>query len=71
MTSSRDRGWRRAKKRQNKGKEMGGKKLDKPQKNWKLLVLRSEKVARAKQLGFDYPKRHQQEWLAPEDETDD
>ena len=28
---------------------------EKREKNWKLLYLRSAKLARAKQIGFDYP----------------
>ncbi|MET4730309.1 putative protein tyrosine phosphatase [Lysobacter enzymogenes] len=36
-------------------KEDGLKTKEKREKNWKLLYLRSAKLARAKQLGFDYP----------------
>ena len=58
MKIQRDRSWRRAKKRQNKSKGMGCEDKCKPEKNWKLLYLRSEKIARAKQLGFAYPRKH-------------
>lgn len=27
------------------------------EKNWKLMYTRAAKVARARQLGFDYPRR--------------
>ncbi len=36
---------------------MGTDKKLKREKNWKLIYLRSEKLARAKQLGFEYPRR--------------
>ncbi len=30
----------------------------KPEKKWKMVYLRSEKLARAKQLGFEYPRKN-------------
>jgi len=36
---------------------MGCDKMFKPEKKWKLVYLRSEKLSRAKQLGFEYPRR--------------
>ncbi len=39
----------------------------KPEKNWKMLYLRSEKLFRAKQLGFDYPKKTVRQLLDWED----
>lgn len=35
----------------------------KPPKNWKHVYLRSEKMRRAKQLGFEYPKRSTRQML--------
>lgn len=35
----------------------------KPPKNWKHMYLRSEKMQRAKQLGFDYPVLSQRQLL--------
>lgn len=40
---------------------------EKREKNWKLLYLRSEKLARARQLGIDYPNPSKQ----PEIEDDE
>ncbi|MEM8710296.1 MAG: hypothetical protein AAGG01_05050 [Planctomycetota bacterium] len=34
-----------------------------PEKNWKLLYIRSNKLARARQLGFDYPRRSKLQFL--------
>ena len=31
------------------------------EKNWKLLYLRSNKLARARQLGFEYPRKSARE----------
>ncbi len=36
---------------------MGSEDKWKPEKNWKMMYLRSEKLARAKQLGFEHPKK--------------
>lgn len=35
----------------------------KPPKNWKHVYLRSEKMRRAKQLGFEYPVRSTRQML--------
>lgn len=55
---SRGRAWRRKKTRV---KERAAEHLPSPaeqrQKSWKLMYTRSAKVARARQLGFDYPRR--------------
>lgn len=45
------------------------------EKNWKHLYLRSNKLARARQLGFDYPRKSTREVInehmsdGPEDVT--
>ncbi len=56
MFHTRDRAWRRFKNHVNHNKGMGSKDLWKPEKNWKMVYLRSEKLSRAKQLGFPYPR---------------
>lgn len=43
----------------------------KPPKNWKHVYLRSEKLRRAKQLGFQYPRLSQQQLLDQEDKLGD
>ena len=58
MNAERGRAWRRTKNRQKKSKGMGSEEWFKPEKNWKMLYLRSEKIARAQQLGFLYPRKH-------------
>jgi len=54
----RNRAWRRFKS-QSKSKRISASnhKKWKPEKNWKLMYLRSEKLVRAKQLGIEYPRR--------------
>ena len=54
MFSQRNRAWRRSLKRRKRKYTRNI--MDKREKNWKLLYLRSEKLARAKQLGFSYPR---------------
>ena len=39
------------------------------QKDWKKLGIRSNKVARARQLGFDYPRRTQRQILTEETDS--
>jgi hypothetical protein len=67
VTNERSRAWRRFYNRVNKGKGMGTEDRWKPEKNWKLVYLRSEKLSRAKQLGFDYPKKTVRQLLDFED----
>jgi hypothetical protein len=55
MSIDRGRAWRRLQNRMNKGRSEGSIEIFKPEKKWKMLYLRSEKLKRAKQLGFDYP----------------
>lgn len=50
---------------------MGSNDLLKPEKKWKLMYFRKNKLARAKQLGVDYPVKSQRQLLAqglPSDE---
>ncbi len=56
MSDERNRAWRRFKNRVNRGNGMGAEDRWKPEKNCKMLYLRSEKLVRAKQLGFEYPR---------------
>ncbi|UVK86189.1 hypothetical protein LOY52_14985 [Pseudomonas sp. B21-051] len=57
MKHGKNRAWRRhqARKRGN-GKTADPLKF-KPQKNWKLMYTRADKLARARQLGMSYPIR--------------
>jgi len=57
MNNERTRAWRRFKNKLNKSNGMGCDEIFKPEKKWKLVYLRSEKLSRAKQLGFEYPRR--------------
>ena len=57
MNIERTRSWRRFKNYVNRNKGMGSDKVWKPVKNWKNVGSRSQKILRAKQLGFEYPKR--------------
>lgn len=43
--------------RSNKGCDNTADEKLKPEKKWKLLYLRSEKLLRARQLGFEYPRK--------------
>jgi hypothetical protein len=47
----------------NKGKSGVFREVCKPEKKWKMLYLRSEKLKRAKQLGFDYPLKSSRQLL--------
>ena len=55
MSQERSSAWRRFKRHIKNGNGMGTKGAWKPEKNWKMVYLRSEKLRRAKQLGFQYP----------------
>ncbi|WP_020558577.1 hypothetical protein [Thiofilum flexile] len=63
MSNERDRAWRRFKNWVNNGRGMGTEERWKPEKNWKMLYVRSEKQARAKQLGFEYPRKSSRQLL--------
>lgn len=68
-TDQRDRAWRRAKNHVNKGRDCHHPStLWKKPKRWKHMYVRSEKIGRARQLGFAYPvvSRSQQLQLACE-----
>ncbi len=71
MTDTRNRAWRRFKNTINSGKGMGSAMIWKPEKNWKLLYTRSVKIARAKQLGFDYPRKSTAQLLQGEYSADE
>ena len=60
---NRTRAWRRHKNRIKKGRGMGSALTWKPEKNWKFLYLRSEKLARAQQLGIEYPRKGMRQML--------
>ncbi|MEZ9141697.1 MULTISPECIES: low molecular weight protein tyrosine phosphatase family protein [unclassified Shewanella] len=56
MDNDRNKAWRQAKKECKKLKEDGHiEKQFTPEKNWKLMYIRSKKLKQAKQLGIDYP----------------
>ncbi|MDE1464834.1 hypothetical protein [Spartinivicinus poritis] len=57
MNELRNRAWRRFKNRINSGRGIGTDDCWKPEKNWKMVYLRSEKLSRARQLGFEYPRK--------------
>ncbi len=71
MKNERSRAWRRFCDRVKNGKGMGTEDQWKPEKNWKMLYLRSEKLSRAKQLGFDYPRKNSHQLLDSEDDGND
>ena len=66
MNQIRSRAWRRFKSSINRDKGMVSKELFKPEKNWKLMYMRSCKLMRAKQLGIDYPIRSTRQLLDEE-----
>ena len=45
---------------------MGSDELWKPEKKWKRMYLRREKLARAKQLGIEYPRKKGRQFLDKE-----
>ncbi len=58
MNIERGRAWRRFKSQSKPRKNSSSSSQKwKPEKNWKFMYLRSEKLARAKQLGIEYPRR--------------
>lgn len=57
MDNLRTRAWRLTQKQRNKHKRSHSGKSDFPrEKNWKMLYTRSDKLARALQLGIEYPR---------------
>ncbi len=67
MSENRNRAWRRFKNDVNQRKGMGSEWRYKPEKKWKLIYMRRCKVARAKQLGFEYPRKSQRQLLDQHD----
>ncbi len=63
MSDERNIAWRRVKNHAKSGKGMGTIETFKPEKNWKMLYLRSEKLHRSKQLGFVYPRLNSRQFL--------
>ncbi len=53
----RSRAYRRFKNHIKNGKGHGSNKIDMPEKKWKYMYFRSNKLLRAQQLGFEYPRR--------------
>ncbi|WAJ38475.1 hypothetical protein OU800_04345 [Pseudomonas sp. GOM7] len=72
MNKERDRAWRRFKTKM-KSKRCGGfqDSKEKPEKGWKLMCIRSEKLMRAKQLGIDYPIKTLNQILGDEQPLED
>lgn len=66
MDIEKTRALRRSQARKHGGDHIASPPIDKPEKNWKLLYLRSEKLLRARQLGFDYPIRTTRQLLERE-----
>jgi len=57
MDNTRTRAWRLAQDRRTKNRGSGSADNDFPcEKNWKMLYIRSIKLARAAQLGIEYPR---------------
>ncbi|AWM58365.1 hypothetical protein C6Y58_02325 [Stutzerimonas stutzeri] len=72
MNKERNRAWRRFKTKMKS--KRGGQSQDskeKPEKNWKLMYIRSEKLIRAKQLGIDYPIKTSRQILDDEQPLED
>ena len=71
MSEERSKSWRRFKAKLNSRKGMGTEEVFKPEKKWKLMYLREEKLARARQLGFNYPRKTGRQLLDQENPLDD
>lgn len=71
MAIQRSRAWRRFVNELSKGKGMGSKEIWKPEKNWKMLYMRSEKLSRAKQLCFEYPRKSYRQLIEKELDSND
>lgn len=71
MAIQRGRAWRRFVSKINNGKGMGSDEKWKPEKKWKMLYLRSEKLSRAKKLGFEYPRKSYRQLIEKELEFND
>ncbi len=66
MSQERGAAWRRFKKYIKNGGGMGKKDGWRPEKNWKMVYLRSEKLRRGEQLGFQYPTKAARQLLDDE-----
>ncbi|MBX7170597.1 MAG: hypothetical protein K1X72_06535 [Pyrinomonadaceae bacterium] len=66
MAIERGRAWRRFVNQLNKGNGMGSKEIWKPEKNWKMIYFRSEKLQRAKKLCFEYPRKNYRQLIETE-----
>lgn len=65
MSQERSQAWRRFQAKTHKHRGMGSDKSEwKSDKRWKFLYTRSEKIKRAKQLGFEYPRKNMLTLLA-------
>jgi len=62
MATERNRAWRRHQNRRHRGKQSTCP-ADKLPKQWKYLYFRSNKMKRARQLGFEYPRKSEREIL--------
>lgn len=71
MSILRGKAWRRFQNKVNSNKGMGSEDKLKPEKNWKMLYFRSNKLARSKQLGFEYPRKNTRQLLEMEYITND
>ncbi len=72
MNETRTRAWRRSKtKAKSRKNSVKREKIWAPEKKWKLMYLRSEKLGRAKQLGTEYPKRTLRQTLDVEKPLDE
>ncbi|NLD14764.1 MAG: hypothetical protein GX665_06690 [Gammaproteobacteria bacterium] len=72
MNQERSRAWRRFKtKMKAKRDSKSQKSKEKPEKNWKLMYIRSEKLVRAKKLGIDYPIKTARQILDNEQSLED
>lgn len=57
MEKKRTRDWRNAQKQRNKSRDVHTSLITyRGEKNWKMLYIRSDKLLRAAQLGFEYPR---------------
>ncbi|MDH3348670.1 MAG: hypothetical protein OEM02_11315 [Desulfobulbaceae bacterium] len=71
MEEKRNRAWRRFKNHIKRGKGQGTESKWKPEKKWKMLYLWSGKLARAKQLGIDYPRKNSRQLIEHETTLND
>jgi hypothetical protein len=64
QTMERSRAWRRTQARRKHGNDKPARRPEfKPEKNWKLMYTRADKLARARQLGMSYPIRSTRQLL--------